>query len=292
MDNRSEVRAFLTTRRAKVTPEQAGLPTHGRRRVEGLRRGEVAALAGVSVEYYTKLERGNLTGASDGVLSAIARALRLDETETAHLHHLARASASPPTRTRRVKAPEIRASVRRVLESMTGVPALIRDHRFDVLAASSLARALYAPMFTAGPALPVNSMRFTFLDPHAQAFYPDWTDVAHGAVAALRIAAARNPHDQNLISLIGELSMRSDPFRTWWAAQDVYVHQHGTKRFHHPAVGDLTLDYEAFELPGEAPLTLLTYSAEPGTPSGDGLQLLAAWAAQNTDAGTPASERP
>ena len=286
MDNRDEVRAFLTSRRAKVSPEQAGIPSHGRRRVEGLRRGEVAALAGVSVEYYTRLERGNLAGASDSVLDAIARALRLDDTETAHLHHLARAAATPQARARRVKTPEVRAPVRRVLESMPGVPALIRDHRFDILAANPLATALYAPMFAAGAALPVNSMRFTFLNPHAEAFYPDWAQVARSAVAALRIAAARNPHDQHLVNLIGELSMRSDPFRAWWAAQDVFVHQHGTKRFHHPAIGDLDLDYEAFELPGDQALTLLTYSAQPGTPSGDGLQLLAAWATRTPD--TPA----
>ncbi|MEV4095712.1 helix-turn-helix transcriptional regulator [Streptosporangium saharense] len=289
MDNRSEVRAFLTSRRAKVSPQQAGLPSHGRRRVEGLRRGEVAALAGVSVEYYTRLERGNLAGASDGVLDAIARALRLDDTETAHLHHLARAAATPAARARRVRTPEVRAPVRRVLESMSGVPALVRDHRFDILAANPLAMALYAPMFAAGEVLPVNSMRFTFLNPHAQGFYPGWAQVARSAVAALRIAAARNPHDEQLAGLIGELSMRSDPFRTWWAAQDVYVHQHGTKRFRHPAVGDLDLDYEVFELPGETPLTLLTYSAEPGTSSGDGLHLLTAWATSGADA--PAQAR-
>lgn len=286
MDNRSEVRAFLTSRRAKVTPQQAGIPSHGPRRVAGLRRGEVAALAGVSVEYYTKLERGNLAGASDSVLSALARALRLDEVETAHLHHLARAAGSPPARTRRLKTPEVRAPVRRVLESMNGVPAFVRDHRFDILAANPIGMALYAPMFASGEALPVNSMRFTFLHPHAQAFYPDWAGVARSAVAALRIAAAQNPHDQHLINLIGELSMRSDPFRTWWAAQDVYVHRHGTKSFHHPAIGRLDLDYEAFELPGDPALTLLTYSAEPGTPAGDGLELLTTWATQHDS--TPA----
>lgn len=143
MDNRSEVRAFLTSRRAKVSPQQAGLPSHGRRRVEGLRRGEVAALAGVSVEYYTRLERGNLAGASDSVLEAIARAPRLDDTETAHLHHLARAAASPPARARRVKTPEVRAPVRRVLEAMTTLPAFVRDHRFDILVANPLGLALY-----------------------------------------------------------------------------------------------------------------------------------------------------
>jgi transcriptional regulator with XRE-family HTH domain len=281
VDNRNEVRAFLSSRRAKVSPEQAGIPTYGSRRVAGLRRGEVAALAGVSVEYYTRLERGTLAGASDSVLDAVARALWLDETETAHLHHLARAAGPAPARARarRDNVPEIRPAIRRVLDSMTGVPAFLRNHRFDILAANPLSMALYAPMFTTSSALPVNSMRFTFLDPHAQAFYPDWSQVARSAVAALRIAAAQNPHDQQLMNLIGELSMRSEPFRGWWATQDVYVHRHGTKRFRHPAIGELELTFEALELPGDEALTVLTYSAEPGTPSGDGLELLATWAA-------------
>ncbi|RSM69444.1 transcriptional regulator [Actinoplanes sp. ATCC 53533] len=281
MDNRTEVRAFLSSRRAKLSPEQAGIPPYGSRRVAGLRRGEVAALAGVSVEYYTRLERGNLAGASDSVLDAVARALQLDETETAHLHHLARAAGPTPARARarRDKAPEVRPAIHRVLESMTGVPAILRNHRFDIVAANPLGMALYAPMFAAGAALPVNSMRFSFLSPHAQAFYPDWAQVGRSAVAALRIAAAQNPHDQHLINLIGELSMRSDTFRTWWAAQDVYMHRHGTKRFRHPAVGELELAYEGLELSGDEGLTIVTYSAEPGTPSGDGLALLATWAA-------------
>ncbi|MFF5173305.1 helix-turn-helix transcriptional regulator [Micromonospora sp. NPDC000089] len=289
MDNRDEVRAFLTSRRAKVSPEQAGIPAYGSRRVAGLRRGEVAALAGVSVEYYTRLERGNLGGVSDSVLEAIARALRLDETETAHLHHLARAAGPRPARVRarRDRAPEIRPAIRRVLDSMTGVPAFLRNHRFDILAANPLGTALYAPMFAAGATAPANSIRFTFLDPHAQAFYPDWAQVARSAVAALQFTAARNPDDQQLMRLIGELSMRSEPFRGWWAAQDVYVHRHGTKHFRHPAVGQLELAYEALELAGEETLTVLTYSAEPGTPSGDGLELLATWAASQEAATAP-----
>jgi len=281
MDNRDEVRAFLTSRRAKVSPEQAGIPAYGSRRVAGLRRGEVAALAGVSVEYYTRLERGNLAGASDSVLDAIARALWLDEIETAHLHHLARAAGPAPARgrARRDNVPEIRPAIRRVLGSMTGVPAFLRNHRFDIMAANPLGMALYAPMFATSTALPVNSMRFAFLDPHAQAFYPDWSQVGRSAVAALRIAAAQNPHDRQLMNLIGELSMRSEPFRGWWATHDVYVHRHGTKRFRHPAIGELELAFEALELPGDEALTVVTYSAEPETPSGDGLELLATWAA-------------
>ena len=286
MDNRNEVRAFLTSRRAKVSPEQAGLPAYGNRRVAGLRRGEVAALAGVSVEYYTRLERGNLAGASDSVLEAVARALRLDETETEHLHHLARAAGPQPARARarRAKTPEVRPAIRWVLDSITGSPAFLRNHRFDILVANPLGMALYAPMFASNPTLPVNSMRFTFLDPHAQAFYPDWAQVARSAVAALRIAAAQHPDDQQLVNLIGELSMRSEPFRGWWAAQDVYVHRHGAKRFRHPAIGELELAFEALELSGDDALTVLTYSAEPGTPSGDGLELLASWAATQVTA--------
>ncbi|GAB3959879.1 hypothetical protein GCM10027614_80330 [Micromonospora vulcania] len=183
------------------------------------------------------------------------------------------------TRTRHDKAPEIRPAIRRVLGSMTGVPAFLRNHRFDILAGNEMGMALYSPMFGTDVALPVNSMRFTFLNPHAQAFYPDWAQVARSGVAALRIAAAQNPDDQQLMNLIGELSMRSEPFRGWWAAQDVYVHRHGTKRFRHPAIGELELSYEAFELSGDEALTVVTYSAEPRTPSGDGLELLAAWAA-------------
>jgi len=250
-------------------------------RAEGLRRGEVAALAGVSVEYYTRLERGNIAGVSDSVLDAVARALRLDDTETAHLHHLARAAGPAPARgrARHDKAPEVRPAIRHVLNSMTGVPAFLRNHRFDILAANPLGMALYAPMFATSAPLPVNSMRFNFLDPHAQAFYPDWPQLARTAAAALRIAAAQHPHDQHLMNLIGELSMRSETFRALWAAQDVYVHRHGTKRFRHPAIGELELAYEALELGGDDGLTVLTYSAEPGTPSGDGLELLATWAA-------------
>ncbi|GAA4261839.1 helix-turn-helix transcriptional regulator [Dactylosporangium darangshiense] len=284
LDNRGEVRAFLTSRRAKISPGQAGIPTGGSRRVAGLRRGEVAALAGVSVEYYTRLERGNLAGASDSVLDALARALQLDDTETTYLHNLARAAGPGPARARRQSAAQIRPTVRRLLDSMTGIPAFLRTHRFDILAANALGRALYAPMFAAHPNLPVNTMRFTFLDPHAQAFYPEWAKTARAAVGSLRTAAAAHPRDEQLMRLIGELSMRSDAFRTWWAAQDVFVHRHGRKRFRHPAIGELDLAYEGLEVPGDETLTIVTYSAEPGTPSGDGLALLASWAATHADA--------
>ncbi|MEX5710795.1 helix-turn-helix transcriptional regulator [Parafrankia sp. FMc6] len=283
MDNRSEVRAFLTSRRARISPGQAGLPAYGNRRVAGLRRGEVAVLAGVSVEYYTRLERGNLSGVSDSVLDAVARALRLDEVERTHLYNLARAASPAAARTRRCEsAPKIRPAIRRVLDSMTGVPALLCNHRFDILAANPLGRALYSPVFTTATQ-PVNSMRFAFLDPYARAFYPEWQKVARESVGALRTAAARDPHDRRLMNLIGELSMRSEPFRTWWAAQDVFVHRHGTKRFLHPAIGELELAHEALELPGEDTLAIVIYTAEAETPSGDGLELLATWAATAKD---------
>src|SRR3954453_9750280 len=192
MDNRSEGRAFPPPPRAKVSPEQAGIPAYGSRRVAGLRRGEVAAVAGVSVEYYTRMERGNLAGVSDSVLDALARALQLDDTEAAHLHQLARAAGRAPARTPRpTPAPEIRPAIRQVLESMTGVPAVIRNHRFDVLAVNPLGRALYSPVFS-GATESVNTMRFVFLEPHAQAFYPQWQKVARESVGALRIAAARH----------------------------------------------------------------------------------------------------
>ncbi len=286
MDNHGEVRSFLTSRRAKVTPEQAGVASHGNRRVAGLRRGEVAALAGVSVEYYTRLERGNLAGVSESVLDALSRALRLDETERAHLAALARAAVPGAARKRPLRAgnaPKIRPSVLRVLDSMTGAPAFLRNHRFDILASNPLGRALYSPMFDVMRTQPVNTMRFAFLTPNAQALYSDWPKVARESVGALRIAATENPHDQDLMNLIGELSMRSEAFGTWWAAQDVFVHRPGIKRFHHPAVGALELAHEALVLPGEDGLTLITYSAEPGSPSGDGLELLAAWAATRVE---------
>jgi transcriptional regulator with XRE-family HTH domain len=280
MDHRSEIRAFLTSRRARVTPEQAGIPAYGNRRVSGLRRGEVAALAGVSVEYYTRLERGNLGGVSEGVLDAIAGALRLDETERAHLDDLARAAnTSTAARNRRRPAQAtVRAGVRNLLAAMTATPAFVRNNRFDMLAANPLGRALYAPMFTAATE-PVNTARFIFLDVRAPAFFIDWEQVAHDTVGALRVEAGRNPYDRELSNLIGELSTRSDHFSVWWGTHDVYVHRHVTKRLRHPLVGDLELAAEAMPLSGDTGQTLVAYSAEPGSPADDSLRVLASWAA-------------
>jgi transcriptional regulator with XRE-family HTH domain len=286
MDNGNEMRDFLVSRRAKITPEQAGLPAYGgNRRVAGLRREEVALLAGVSIDYYIRLERGRAAGASDSVLEGIARALQLDEAERAHLFDLARAAAPTVPRAPRRSAPQqVRPSVRRILDSMTTTPAYVRNARMDILAANRLGAALLAPVLTS-PAQPASNARFLFLDPAARDFYPDWERQAQDVVAMLRTEAGRSPHDKPLSNLIGELSTRSENFRTWWAAHNVRFHRTGVKRFHHPEVGDLTLSYEALDLAADDGLRIAAYSAEPGTPSDDALRLLASWAATLDQAG-------
>jgi transcriptional regulator with XRE-family HTH domain len=279
MDNGNEIRDFLVSRRARITPEQAGLPAYGgNRRVAGLRREEVALLAGVSIDYYVRLERGRAAGASESVLEGIARALQLDEAERSHLFDLARSAAPTPRAPRRPVAQQVRPSVRRILDSMAATPAYIRNARLDILAANQLGAALFAPVL-ASPAKPVNNARFLFLDPAAPEFYPDWERQAQDVVAMLRTEAGRTPHDKALANLIGELSTRSDNFRTWWAAHNVRFHRTGVKRFHHPEVGDLTLTYEALDLAADAGLRVSAYTAEPGSPSDDALKVLASWAA-------------
>lgn len=293
MDTRNEIRDFLTSRRARITPEQAGLPAYGgNRRVAGLRREEVAMLAGVSVDYYTRLERGNAQGASDSVLEALVRALQLDEAERAHLFDLVHAAnANAATRAPRHPArQQVRPSVRRILDSMTTTPAYVRNGRMDILAANRLGRALLAPVFD-GPEQPPNQARFMFLDPRAPQFYIEWERHAQDVVAILRSEAGRDPYDRALSGLIGELSTRSEIFRTWWAAHNVRFHRSGTKRFHHPVVGDLTLTYEALDLAADAGLRISAYTAEPGTPSHDALNLLASWAATLDQAETSAEPR-
>jgi transcriptional regulator with XRE-family HTH domain len=279
VDNRSDIREFLSSRRARITPQQAGLPTYGgKRRVAGLRREEVALLAGVSVDYYTRLERGNLSGVSDSVLEGLARALQLDEAERAHLVDLARAASSTP-RTRRRSAPQqVRPGVQRLLDAITTAPAWVRNARMDFLAANRLGYALYSELF-ADAVRPGNNARFVFLNPRAQAFYADWERGADDIVAILRTEAWRNPHDRSLSDLIGELSMRSETFRTRWASHNVRFHRTGIKRMHHPVVGDVELTYEATEFPADPGLTMFVYTAEPGTASDDALKLLASWAA-------------
>ncbi|MGO9752946.1 MAG: helix-turn-helix transcriptional regulator [Solirubrobacteraceae bacterium] len=278
MDAANDLSQFLTSRRANVTPEQAGLPSYGQRRVPGLRREEVASLAGVSVEYYKRLERGNATGASDAVLDALADALRLEDAERAHLFDLARAaSPTSPRRQRRPVQQGVRPVVQRILDSINA-PATVSNMRCDYLAANQLGRALYSPLFESREQ-PPNSARFTFLDPAAQAFFVDWEKAAKDLVATLRSMAGRNPYDRALSDLVGELSTRSDAFRAWWAAHNVCYHQTGTKRLHHPVVGDLELSYEVMELAASAELRLAIFTAEPGSRSEDALNLLASWAA-------------
>ncbi|WP_448623472.1 helix-turn-helix transcriptional regulator [Geodermatophilus sp. URMC 64] len=286
MDNRSDIRDFLASRRARISPEQAGLlPGGGRRRVPGLRREEVAVLAGVSTDWYIRLEKGHIAGVSEDVLEAVARALQLDEAERLYLFNLARA-AKPSRATRRRGKVSVRPRVQWLLDSMSSSAAIALNGRMDILAANTLGRALYSPVFDA-PRRPPNIARFQFLDPRARAFHPDWDGAANTTVAILRTEAGRDPEDGDLRELVGELSTVSEEFRTRWAAHDVRIHRTGIKQFRHPAVGTLDLVYHSMALPteGHGDLHLTVYTAEPGTPSEDGLMLLASWAA--TDAQQP-----
>jgi transcriptional regulator with XRE-family HTH domain len=278
VDAVNELSQFLASRRAKVTPEQAGLSSWGQRRVPGLRREEVASLAGVSVEYYKRLERGNAAGASDAVLDSLAEALQLDDAERAHLFDLARAARHIAWRRRRSPVQQrVRPGVQRILDSIDA-PAIVSNMRGDYLAANQLGRALYSPLFESREQ-PSNSARFTFLDPAAQAFFVDWENAAKDLVATLRSIAGRNPCDRALSDLVGELSTRSDAFRTWWAAHNVRHYQTCTKRLHHPVVGDLELSREVMELSADTGLRLAIFIAEPGSRSESALNLLASWAA-------------
>jgi transcriptional regulator with XRE-family HTH domain len=292
VDTKSEIREFLTSRRARITPDQAGLTVYGPRRVTGLRREEVAVLAGVSVDYYVRMERGNLGGVSESVLEALARGLQLDDAERAHLYDLARA-AQPAAPKRRRRAPQqVRPSVQRMIDAMTGAPALVQNGRLDILSANALGRGLYSELYV-DPVRPVNHARFIFLSPRAPDFYGDWERAANDTVAILRTAAGRDPYDRDLSDLVGELSTRSDEFRTRWAAHNVRIHRTGVKDFHHPDVGDLSLTYEMLDLAADSGLVILTYTAEPGSKSDEALNLLGSWAAtiEQSEA-TPASDRP
>jgi transcriptional regulator with XRE-family HTH domain len=294
VDNRKELREFLISRRAKVTPEQAGLPTYGgHRRVPGLRREEVSLLAGVSVEYYTRLERGNAQGVSESVLEALTRALQLDQAERDHLFDLARRSTSTAPARRR-PAQRIRPGLQQLLDAMTDVPAFVQNGRLDVLATNALGRALYCDLYddvVRGAAdRPPNHARYTFLDPRSVDFYPDWNLAARTGVALLRAETGRRPDDRVLTGLIGELTTRSDRFSALWAAHDVRRHTSGTKSFHHRVVGDLELDYENLELPGDDGLSLVSYTAAPGSTSHQALRFLASWAVSPEQVAAPESE--
>jgi hypothetical protein len=283
----AEIREFLSTRRARITPEQAGLPAYGgNRRVKGLRREEVAMLAGVSVDYYVRLERGGLAGASESVLDALADALRLDEAERTHLHALARESGARGNQRKRTAPTSVRPGVQQMLDAMTDAAAWVRNGRHDIVAMNQLARALYSPVL-AESRRPANTTRFVYLNAEAaREFFVDYDRVANDAAAMLRLEAGRNPHDKALIELVGELSTRSELFRRRWAQHDVQFHRSGQKRLRHPVVGQLDLDFEGMELASSPGLHLNVYTAAAGTPTADALRLLASWAASQEQLST------
>ncbi|MEW2402588.1 helix-turn-helix transcriptional regulator [Streptomyces sp. NPDC046862] len=294
-DNRADIRDFLASRRAKITPEQAGLPTSGRRRVPGLRREEVAVLAGVSTEWYTRLEKGHISGVSEDVLDAVAQALRLDEDERTYLFDLARAARPTGRAPARRKDVEIPPRVQWLLDSMTLSSAFVRNGRMDIVAGNPLARALHAPMFesdTTDKHGRPNIARFIFLDPGAQSFYVDWDHATVTTAALLRAEAGREPHDRALRELIGELSTLSPEFRTQWAAHDVRIRHDGIKRLRHPEIGDLELTYQSLDLPlsHRTVHNLTIYTAEPGTSHEDRLRLLASWTATPSPAAEPTND--
>lgn len=279
-DVRAQIREFLTSRRARITPAQAGLPVFSteRRRVPGLRREEAAMLAGISSEYYVRLERGDATGISEGVVDGIVHALQLDEAERGHLTDLLRVASSNRPPRRRPGIQRVRPTVQRIIDSMVGAPAYVLNGRLDLLASNELGRAMYAPIYDE-ISDPPNNARFLFLNPQAPQFWTDWDKAANDTVAMLRTEAGRDPYDRHLTDLIGELSTRSDEFRVRWADHNVRLHVTGRKNIHHPVVGDLDLPFEFLPLPGDPGQSLLTYTAEPGSPTQDALDLLASWVA-------------
>ena len=273
MSLKDDVHDFLESRRARITPDMVGMPTGGGlRRVPGLRREEVAMLAGMSVDYYNRFERGNIAGASEAVLESLARALRLDDAERQHLFDLARAANQGPIPRRRRPATKLRSGVQQLLDGMTGIPAFVRNGRMDVLAMNDLARELYHPGGEAPE--PTNYARYLFLDPAAQEATADWDGMAADTVAILRQESGRVPHDGDLAALIAELSAGSGAFRAMWASHEVRFHRNGVKHFTHPAIGPFDLSFEAMELPGDEGLTLIAYSAEKNSRSHDALALL------------------
>ncbi|WP_036725321.1 helix-turn-helix transcriptional regulator [Patulibacter minatonensis] len=275
MPANDELRQFLRTRRGRVDPADVGLPPgDGPRRVPGLRREELARLAGVSVDYYVRLEQGRATGASEDVLDAVARALQLDDDERTHLFDLAR-----PTRTRRkartARPQRVRPGVLVLLENLP-TPAFVLGRRLDVLATNRMARALLCD-FDARPVKDRNHARWVFLDPAARELYVDWEAIARDNVANLRMDAGRHPDDPELSALVGELSVKSPEFAGWWADHDVLRRTHGTKRYHHPIVGEMTVGYEALPLPDDPEQTLFVYTVEPRSTSAQAMELLASW---------------
>ncbi|SED47169.1 Helix-turn-helix domain-containing protein [Streptomyces sp. 2131.1] len=274
-----ELGDFLRSRRARISPEDVGLNSYGRRRVPGLRREEVAQLAGVSVDYYIRLEQGRGPSVSDAVLDAIARVLRLDETEHAHLRTVARPKA------RKASAPSarrVRPGLRLLLDLFDRAPAFVLGRRMDVLAWNALGDALGG--FSGLPAGERNMPRQAFLAPGARELYPDWPAVAAETVAYLRLDAGLHPDDRELAALVGELSLKSEDFRRLWADHQVKAKTYGVKRMVHPVVGELTLPYETLAVPGEPELSLVVYTPEPGSETAERVALLASWSADERDA--------
>ncbi|MPY12295.1 helix-turn-helix domain-containing protein [Arthrobacter bussei] len=281
MDNRRDVQQFLTALRARITPEAAGLTLFGgERRVPGLRREEVAQIAGVSTAYYTRMERGNLSGVSDSVLYALVRAFQLNDAETTHLFDLAHAASGPRPKPRIKPTPKLPSRLPQMLETMRDVPALVLTHLGDPAASNSLGRALFPHLFPEDAA-PLNHSRYLFLDPRSQTFYPDWETSARESVSALRLLAGHDPSDRALMNLVGELSTHSTDFRTWWGGHTVRTHASGTKRISHPVVGDMTIGYDVLTINSTPGLNLTTYLPEPGSPSADALDLLRSWNADH-----------
>ncbi|MGA5648091.1 helix-turn-helix domain-containing protein [Streptomyces seoulensis] len=290
METAKEIKDFLTTRRAKITPDQVGLPVAGRRRVPGLRREEVALLAGVSAEYYVQIERGQVAGVSEEVLHAIAGALRLDEVETAHLFDLARAAEKAGRKQTRAPRRQVPETLQALIDAMVTAPAIVQNGHLDIVAANPLGRALYGAVYAHQPE-PPNLARFIFLADRAEETFPAWEKAADDAVALLRVAAAKAPYARAITHLVGELATLSAEFRTRWAEHDVRAHRSGTKDFRHPAVGDLTLRFEALDVTGATGLSVIGYTAEPGSPSQQALALLASWTATER-AGRTAEDAP
>ena len=277
---------FLRSRRARIQPEELGLPSYGRRRVQGLRREEVAQLAGVSVDYYIRLEQGRGASASDAVLDAVARVLRLDEVEQAHLRDLTRPARGEKAGERSVRGrQQVRPGLQLLLDMMDGVPAFVLGRRMDVLAWNALGDALLA--FSAQPAEQRNAARSVFLDPGSREFYPQWEAVAAETVAFLRLDAGRYPEDRRLSALVGELAVRSEEFRRLWADHQVKDKTHGRKLLRHGLVGELDFGYETLAVAGSADQMLVTYTAPAGSPTAQKLALLASWTADGTAVAAP-----
>ena len=289
---RAALRDYLTTRRERITPGDVGLPAFsGRRRVKGLRREEVAMLAGISPEYYTRLERGTAAGISPEIVDTVATALRLDGDERVHLDRLIAALAPAARRKRRPTKPDtVSTGVQVMLDALQDLPAIVFNGRLDIVAVNELGRALYSSHFT-GQEQP-NAARFLFLDEaRARLFWPEWEKLAEDVVAILRVQAGLNPEDPALVELVGQLSTRSEEFRTRWAANNVRAHRAGVKLFNHAVIGQVALPAETMTITASPDHIITVFAPQPGTPEHDALRLLASWNAEHASV-APAANRP